>query len=167
MANEGLSVSVNLTDDNLDIKLTQIAFAVGNLKPAMKLIGASIEQLVLLGFVDSEDPYGKEWERPPAHRTIGGQLLSAEDNPTLAASWLPLRDTGRLMGSITHDADNSSVRIGTNVDYAFYHQLGVGTNLFGGKIAERKFLPDLGLPPLWEAEVLDTLNDYLSGVLNA
>ena len=146
MANEGLSVSVKFTDDNLDIKLTQIAFAVGNLKPAMKLIGASIEQLVLLGFVDSEDPYGNEWDA----------IQPREDG-----SSVPLRDTGRLMGSFTHDADNSSVRIGTNVEYANIHQSGIGY------VHERKMLPDLGLPPLWEAEVLDTLNDYLSVVLNA
>ena len=143
---DGLSVSVKFTDDNLDIKLTQIAFAVGNLKPAMKLIGASIEQLVLLGFVDSEDPYGKEW---------------AAIQPREDGSSVPLRDTGRLMASFTHDADNSSVRIGTNTQYADIHQLGLG------HVHERKMLPDLGLPPLWESEVLDTLNDYLSGVLNA
>ena len=70
------------------------------------------------------------------------------------------------MASMTHIADKQSVKVGTNVVYAFKHQEGVGRNLIGRKIKQRKFLPDLGLPQAWGDEVLATVEDYLRNVLN-
>ena len=161
-----MTVSVNIDDTQVTSKLKQISNTLANMRPAMELVGYAVEQLILQGFILGQDPYGKPWARPPAHRTIGGKLIRATARPDLARGWLPLRDTGRLMGSITHIADKQSVKVGTNVVYAFKHQEGVGRNLIGGKIKQRKFLPDLGLPPVWGNEVLATVEDYFRDVLN-
>lgn len=136
-----VSIKVNISGDDIGQRLDQISGKLSNLQPAMNEIGMAVEQLVLLGFVDSRDPYGKFWN-PIKPRKDGSSV--------------PLRDTGRLMGSITHNADKNSVRIGTNVFYAPFHQLGTKRG-----ITPRKFLPDLGLPVSWSNEIMDTLNSYL------
>lgn len=56
-----------------------------------------------------------------------------------AAAWrgrIPLTDTGRLRRSITYQATTNSMSIGTNLEYAQYHQYGSA----GGKIPARPFL---------------------------
>lgn len=104
-------------------------------------IGQALVSRVVQGFDISTGPYG-EW-RPLSPVTI---------NRRRKKSAKPLLDTGRLRNSITHEFDNNSARIGTNVEYAKYHQLGTKT------IPARKFLPDKGLPREWEQEdVLDTV----------
>ncbi len=45
----------------------------------------------------------------------------------------PLRDTGRLMNSITRKATGSEVRVGTNVVYAAVHHFGAKRGSFGTK----------------------------------
>ena len=161
-----MTVSVNVDDSEVRQAFNRMNRTLSNMRPAMELVGYAVEQLILQGFITSTDPYGKAWAKPPAHRKIGKKLITAKARPDLAKSWLPLRDKGRLMGSITHIADKNSVKVGTNVAYAFNHQEGVGTNLLGGKIRQRKFLPDLGLPVLWSNEVLRTVEDYLDEALN-
>jgi phage gpG-like protein len=163
-----VSIQINVSGDDIGKRLNQISQKTNDLTPVMGEIGMAVEHLVIQGFYDGVDPYGKPWHRPPAHRWKNKskrQLIVASDDPALAATWLPLRDTGRLIGSITHNADSNSVRIGTNTPYAYKHQLGVGYNLIGGRIIQRKFLPDLGLPDAWSNEVMKTLNNYLARVL--
>lgn len=46
----------------------------------------------------------------------------AKDNLTAAGRV----DTGNLRNSITHEVDGNSVAIGTNVEYAVYHEIGTG-----------------------------------------
>ncbi len=43
-------------------------------------------------------------------------------------------DTGAMLNSISHqvDLDDQSVYIGTNIEYAIYHELGTGIYLEGG-----------------------------------
>ena len=177
-----MTVSVNIDDSEVKNKLKQVKNTLGNMQPAMNLVGYAVEQLVIQGFILGKDPYGKAWARPPAHRwknrstgvliTADGRLYDTKKRKWLgfgnanSQSWLPLRDTGRLMASMTHIADKQSVKVGTNVVYAFKHQEGVGRNLIGRKIKQRKFLPDLGLPQTWGNEVLATVEDYLRDVLN-
>lgn len=135
-----ISIDVRLTDTQLDVKLTQIAFNVGNLTPAFKEIGMSVTSLVQLGFRESINPYGQPW---------------AAIRPRRDGSRKPLLDTGRLRNSITYNADKKSVRIGTNVKYGEQHQIGLG-------VKKRSFLPDVGLPISWQNEIMHTLNDYLA-----
>jgi phage virion morphogenesis protein len=79
-------------------------------------IGADLEAEVALGFNDGADPYGNAWAHPVFR---DGQ---------------PLRDTGRLMNSITHNADDKGVEIGTNVCYAATHQF--GATITAGKASQ-------------------------------
>lgn len=80
---------------------------------------------VRLGFRDQKSPYGKPWAPLKQRRSRN------KDNGKI------LRDTGRLANSITGGYSGSEVRVGTNVEYAPYHQF--GTN--GRKVEERRYQP--------------------------
>ena len=69
-------------------------------------IGDALENRTRLHFNDGEDPYGITWPAP------------------VFRSGQPLRDTGRLMNSITHQANATGVDVGTNVCYAATQQHG-------------------------------------------
>lgn len=69
-------------------------------------IGADLAELTRQGFHDGQDPYGEDWEHP------------------IFRSGQPLRDTDRLMNSITYRVGSDFVEIGTNVCYASVHQSG-------------------------------------------
>lgn len=71
-----------------------------------KSIARSIEAMVRLNFKSSKDPYGIPW------------------TPIKYRNGKPLRDTGRLLGSIGSEVNNGSITIGTNVCYAIVHQFG-------------------------------------------
>jgi len=45
----------------------------------------------------------------------------------------PVGDTGRLQSSITHEVEGTAGRVGTNVKYAAYVELGTGIYAEGGK----------------------------------
>jgi len=75
-------------------------------KSVMAGIGDDLAAEIRLGFAAGEDPYGEAWAHP------------------VFRSGQPLRDTGRLMNSITYHADDDSVEVGTNVCYAATHQFG-------------------------------------------
>jgi len=71
-------------------------------------------------------------------------------NAPLTLSWkksgLTLRDTGRLMGSITHKAEETKVTVGTNVIYGRIHQL--------GGVIKPKRADKLWIPAGWNARKL-------------
>lgn len=130
--------------------LSQLAKNTDDLTPVFTEIGEHIASEIDLNFRDASDPYGNSWEKLK-HR-----------------SGTPLNDTGRLKNSITFEADSSSVEVGTNVEYAGTHQFGAekgqyGKNIPWGDIPARPFLPtdDLGLPALWEEEILDIIQEHL------
>lgn len=56
-----------------------------------------------------------------------------EDAASTSAEFVPV-DTGRLKGSISSvvDEENQQVFIGTNVEYAIYHEFGTGKYASGG-----------------------------------
>lgn len=58
----------------------------------------------------------------------------AKNNITAAIPRYPswYSNTGNLRNSITHEADDESVVIGTNVEYAVYNELGTGRYAEGG-----------------------------------
>lgn len=49
-------------------------------------------------------------------------------------------DTGRLRGSIAHQADGDSVEVGTNVDYAVYVHEGTGKYAIGGGTPKERWV---------------------------
>lgn len=69
-------------------------------------IGIEITELTRQGFTAGLSPYGDAWKS------------------SLFRAGQPLRDTGRLMNSITFLANGEGVDIGTNVCHASIHQFG-------------------------------------------
>lgn len=103
-----------VTKDELGPMLASLRRRVGNMTPVMHILGNLIANQVKTGFRTGRDPYGKAW-RPLRLRR--GQ---------------PLRDTGRLMRSITYNVPSpTTVEIGTNVCYAVVHQTGAKVTAHG------------------------------------
>lgn len=77
---------------------------------AVNGVRAEALKLVADGFQQSKDPYGNEWE----------PLKYRDGNPLI--------DTGRLRASFTAQesftGNSTTVTVGTNVQYAKYHQFG-------------------------------------------
>ena len=97
----------------------------------------------------------------------------------------PLRDTGRLRGSISPAADASGVTVGTNINYAAVHQFGAtikpkkagGRLVFPGAgkmifarqvtIPARPFLPLDGngaavLPDIYQRDVITRIRAHFA-----
>lgn len=81
-------------------------------------------------FTLSRDPYklGKDGKKHRIRRN--GKLLAKDDSVSTGGGGHTGIDTGRLMGSIGVNADDSSADIGTNVQYARWFQ--EGTGIFAG-----------------------------------
>jgi phage virion morphogenesis protein len=95
-----------------DAVLAQLAKAVTALaepKPLFEDIGAMLRISTDGRFENEKDPDGNPWPQSLRALSSGGKTLT---------------DTARLVGSITHEASNDGVAIGTNVIYAAIHQMG-------------------------------------------
>ncbi len=97
---------------SIEVEKQQVQKAIDNMVdlrrtlPLMQRIGGAMVTDSQMNFRRSSGPDGAPWA-PLKHR-VGK----------------PLRDTGRLRNSITFDANNESVAIGTNLIYAPTHQFG-------------------------------------------
>lgn len=72
-------------------------------------IGASLVVSTQKRFEDETDPEGNPWPASLRATMLGGRTLT---------------DTARLVQSITHEATESSVAVGTNEIHAAIHQMG-------------------------------------------
>lgn len=148
-------IQIQVNDAPVITALEALRTRMEHANDALDTVGNTIVEHVRLGFTESADPYGTPW-LPLKNRQ--GQ---------------PLRDTGRLMNSITHRVTGNAVEIGTNVLYAPTHQFGAKQGAFGrtkrngpipwGDIPARPFFPDevRGLPQDWQASILDVLGPYI------
>lgn len=135
---------------------------VENLQAPMADIGQALTEAARLAFHDARDPYGRGW----------APLSAVTVSRRRQGSAVPLRDTDRLMNSLTYRADASSVEVGTDVIYAGTHQFGARQGAYGrtrrggpipwGSIPARRFLPTDGLPDDQQDEVLDILRDHIA-----
>lgn len=88
-------------------KLDQIIqFIEGSQQQLYNLIGHVLIQEINESFVTATDPWGTAWQ------------------PLKSRKGQPLRDTGRLKSSITYQVYQDFVEVGTNLNYAPYHQFG-------------------------------------------
>lgn len=62
--------------------------------------------------------------------TAALEAIGADASST-AAEYVPI-DTGNLKNSIAYAVDENTVYVGTNVEYAVYHELGTGIYAEGG-----------------------------------
>lgn len=104
---------VTLKIDRTDLKrvMESLTDHLTDSSGAMRKTGAIIRESIRTNFARGGRP--ESWRRL---RTRQGQ---------------PLRDTNRLMNSITSVAGKDSVRVGTNVEYAGLHQYGARKHSFG------------------------------------
>lgn len=99
-------IDISINSSALDATLAAISRRIAHKRDLLDDVGAALAENVRLGFTRSADPYGRAWA------------------PLTARKGEPLRDTGRLMNSITHRTSANDVVVGTNVKYAAIHQFG-------------------------------------------
>ena len=118
-----MTFKIEIQTAELDRALTRLASAVGDMTPIMRAIGGELEAATEKNFDSEGARIAAKWR--PSRRALaqGGQTL---------------RDTGRLVSSISADGEGhfnevtkDSVFVGTNVEYAAIHQ-------FGGKAGRNR-----------------------------
>lgn len=103
---------ITLTIDDTEVRrlLAGLRERGGNLRPALNVAATMMQQAVRNNFAQGGRP---RW-----------LPLKSRDGP-------PLRDTGRLMNSLTREATQTEARVGTNVVYAAVHHFGAAKGSFG------------------------------------
>lgn len=158
---------IEITEDSATPALAALQSALGNMQPAMDLIGqALIEQ------TRSNINFGEDW--------AGNKF--AENSPTTLAKKsgsAPLIDTRMLITNrLHHEAGADYVEIGSSAIQSAVLQFGAKKGAFGtarngspipwGDIPARPFFPITGgggLEPAAEDLILDVIREYLSDVV--
>jgi phage virion morphogenesis protein len=159
-------ITIQVDDSQVEAALNEIEKAAGNMLPVFQVIGRKVTAKINIGFRSGRGPTGSVWA------------------PLRFRNGQPLRDTGRLNRSITANATQQYVDIGTNVQYGPVHQFGATIKpkkakrlVFANKargglvfakqvtIPARPFLPlnaagQVDLPPQWGADVLSALRTH-------
>lgn len=120
-----------------------------NPRPLLNRIGEDVLFITKQRFLSEEAPDGSPWERlkNPRRRQGGG---SGGDKI--------LQDTRALFQSLQYSVNNDNVQVGTNLNYAPFHQFGTSRG-----IPERPFL---GTDSETERNVIDITLEYLNEVFN-
>lgn len=174
-----------IDDREVRAALTRLAHQAGNLRPALQAIGQVLVTRSDLSFRGSQDPWGGAWPElsettilQRGKRAVKGQSLTTKKGNTRATALRkmlaakPLRDSGRLAGSISAQVQGDGVVVGTNLIYAATHQFGRADNRFyntprgaSAPIPPRPYLPIRGggvdLPADDRADILDILQRHL------
>lgn len=106
-------IQIEIKSAPLEAAMAAISRRIAHKADLLDDVGAALAENVRMTFVMGASPYGVPWA-PLRHRK--GQ---------------PLRDTGRLMNSITHRVVGNTVEVGTNVEYAPTHQFGARMGEYG------------------------------------
>lgn len=109
-------INIRVEDSQVQALLNRLSASVRNMSPALKEVGDALKTNIQLGFNAEKSPYGDAWAK------LKPATLKARRKKGAGAKIL--RDTGRLVNSITRSADANSVTVGTNVPYAAIHQFG-------------------------------------------
>ena len=106
----GKGLSIEITGQEAALKsLGNIIERTSNPRGLFDLVGASLVTSTQQRFDRGRGPDGNPWPASIRALTTGGKTLV---------------DTARLLGSLTHNATNTMVEVGTNVIYAAIHQFG-------------------------------------------
>lgn len=148
-------MNIEIDSHEVTAALARLSQSVADMRPAFEGIGAALEQNILLGFRDGQDPWGNPW-------SALAQIRRNNRDPRISDK--PLNNTRQhIYNKITHNADSHGVEIGMNEDkpIGITHQFGSTNN----NIPARPFLPIHGdhadLPDSWEREVLDIIARHL------
>lgn len=156
----GARVRIEPTDAILPA-LSRLALDRDDKSTLLDEIGINLSENARLRFGDQVAPDGNTWAPSVRAKLQGGETL---------------RDTGRLMGSITHIVSGDSVEYGTNVDYAAALHFGAEIKsvsgpyltfkIPGGGWVKKKSVtlparPFLGLSTEDEDMVIDVIDSFL------
>lgn len=164
-------IKVDIDDRIGSAKIAALQRALANPRPLYASLGRVIVNRIRICFRLGIDPWGTPWL------------------PLKLRKGQPLRDTGRLRNSITAQADDAGVTVGTNVRYAPTHQFGAtivpknkprlafkgpnGTVIFAKRVVvpARPFMPlrKFGgppvLPPEWSVAASAAIRSYLDNAV--
>jgi phage gpG-like protein len=155
-----IEARVEIKDEGVLAALSRLALEGSGKRELLDLIGIGEAENTRLRFVDQKGPNGQAWTPSIRAKTQGGDTL---------------RDTGRLLNSITHVTSADYVEVGTNVLYAAMMHEGGTINATGGgylkfKIGNRwsskksvtiPARPFLGLDSEGEQEVIGLIDQFL------
>ena len=118
----GVQVTVDATQ--ILAALARLQAAAHDLRPALDRLGVAFVSRIRGTFEQQADPYGRAWP--------GLKPSTLRRRRMKGAGAQILRDTNRLMNSITHVTGENEVTIGaTDVEYAAIHQFGGTINRKG------------------------------------
>lgn len=146
-------IRVEIDDRNAHELLNELKRRMGNLTPVMDAVGQIIQSGTQQRFVDQQAPDGTPWA------ALSQVTLDRRRKAGTGAQIL--RDTGRLMNSISYQVDGDTVTVFTNVVYAGMHQYGGKRTQFPHLWGDIPARPFLGYSASDEEAVLEVLNGYL------
>lgn len=155
-----IAIRVEVKDEKVLSALSRLSLQSDGRRDLLARIGAGEADNTRLRFSDQAGPDGTPWEPSIRAMTQGGETL---------------RDTGRLMNSITYVTNDDSVEVGTNVMYAAMMHGGgtiraVGSGYLKFKIGpawvQKKSVtiparPFLGLDSEGETEIIGIIDQFM------
>ena len=137
-------LSTEYSDTAVRERLKSILAKTGNLNQPLNEIGQFLLASIDLGFENETNPDGIPWKpNSPGirrYKQSKGYILKV------------LQATGRMRASINYRVSGNELTVGTNVSYAYKHQLGIG-------VPKREFL---GISEENNKAIVSILDDYLS-----
>ena len=153
-------IGVDINDQEARDLINELKRRMGNLTPVMDAVGGILQSGTQQRFVDQRGPDGSPWA------ALSPVTLARRRKAGRGAQIL--RDTGRLMNSISYKVTGDSVKVFTNVIYAGTQQLGARQGAYRasppvpwGNIPARPFL---GLSEADQAGILDITAEYLDAL---
>lgn len=141
-------IEVRYDAEDANRLLGELRRRMSDLTPVMEAVGQVIVSGTQQRFIEQKDPTGRAWEplKPAtiARRRRGGSTGSPQI----------LRDTGRLMNSISYKATSKQVSIFTNVEYAGAHQSGIPWRNLPAR-------PFIGISPADNEAIVEILQGYI------
>jgi phage virion morphogenesis protein len=105
----GVALQLTSNSDAIAAAFAQLADRAEDKRPLMEEIGAALLLSTQMRFESETGSDGNPWPQSLRAKLEGGKTL---------------RDTGRLVQSLTFTASSDLVEVGTNVTYAEVHQFG-------------------------------------------
>jgi phage virion morphogenesis protein len=116
----GTSIEIRVKDQGVSDLLTRLQHRIGNLRPALQVVGEIVVESIQRNFEEHQSPKKQRWkDLSPAYERWKTQKMGRNADDVLILS----RD---LMGSIAYKAYSDKVVIGTGpyIVYAAIHQFG-------------------------------------------
>lgn len=145
---------------NVGQALRQLSGSLKNTRPLMRGIATLLENATRKRFETKTAPDGTRWANwtPSTQRAYAKPIYRQRNKKRYVAALKPrskerlMRDSSRLLRSLTRHATANLAQVGTNVVYAPHHQ-------FGTKRMVAR--PMFGLSAQDSADIVDLLHDFV------